>query len=470
MNAFASAVKAPRVRHTTNGMKALDKTGSALVDLFGAVGAMRGQNIVPTFVKAYAEDRDLALRIMLWARDARGGAGERQLFRDVLTHLETNNPEDARRLMARTPEIGRWDDLLVFKDPALFNAAVHMIKDALLAGNGLAAKWMPRKGALAARLRGHLGMSPKQYRKTLVNLTKVVETQMCAGEWEAINLEHVPSLATARYKRAFNKRMPQKFKKFTKAVVAGEAKINTGAVFPHDIIKELVGSYRTLSAAELDHVRGQWAALPNYMGDGNILPVVDVSGSMSCSAGDGKGSLTCMQVAISLGLYCADKNKGAFNRLFATFSSSPTLERLKGDIVAKVQQMVRSNWDMSTDLNKVMELILKTATSKKVPQEDMPKMLLIMSDMQFNACARFDDSAMEMIRRKFETAGYTAPQIVFWNIRDYGNKPVEANEHGVALVSGFSPAILKSVLAADLKDFTPYGIMMKTIMIDRYNV
>ena len=253
--------------------------------------------------------------------------------------------------------------------------------------------------------------------------------------------------------------------------VKAEVKVNAGAVYPYDVIKG-VGAYRfNYDKANLDHIIAQWDALPNYVGDASILPIVDVSGSMGCKAGGhaSKSSLTCLDVAVSLGLYLADKNKGVFKDTFLTFSGKPQLVTLKGNIVDKLNQMVRSDWEMDTNLHAAIQKVLDVALKGKVPQSDMPKALLILSDMQFNQCVEFDDSAMEMIRRKYEAAGYTVPQIVFWNLNSYDNVPVRHDENGVALVSGFSPSIAKAVLAADLQDFTPENIMRKTIMVERYD-
>ena len=180
MNAFVNAVANQEAR-TANGMKARKSTANAVVDLFYNAGASRGKNIVPSFTAALVENRDLALRVAAWLRDARGGAGERQLFRDILVHLEKTDPEAAKALLRKVPELGRWDDIFVFTTPLLKSAAYTMLGDALRANNGLAAKWTPRKGPIANEIRAFFGMTPKQYRKSLVALTKVVETQMCAG-------------------------------------------------------------------------------------------------------------------------------------------------------------------------------------------------------------------------------------------------------------------------------------------------
>jgi hypothetical protein len=466
MNAFVNAVANQEAR-TANGMKARKSTAKATVDLFYNIGASRGKDITKAFTAAYVENSDVALRIAQWARDVRGGAGERQLFRDILVHLEKRDPDAALALLKKIPEVGRWDDIFVFQNPVLKSAAYTMLGDALRAKNGLAAKWTPRKGQIAAEVRAFFGMTPKQYRKSLVALTKVVETQMCAGDWDNINFSHVPSVASRNYKKAFNRHTPA-FAEYVAKLVAGDktVKVNASAIYPHDVLKGIAHSYTKLNKTETDHVIAQWDALPNYVGDASILPLVDVSGSMTTSVPG--STVRCLDVAVGLGLYLADKNKGAFKDTFLTFSSKPQLVTLKGNIVEKVDQMSKSNWEMSTNLHAAMDKILSVAVKGSVPESDMPKMLLILSDMQFNQCAKFDDSAMEMIERKYAEAGYTAPQIVFWNLNSSGNAPVKADKSGAALVSGFSPSIMTALLSADMDQFTPEGIMLKTVMSDRY--
>ena len=466
---FKSAVLNTTVESRTwNGMKALQSTLSNTTDLFFKIGASRGKDISKPFEKAYHEDRELALRVAQWARDVRGGAGERELYRKTLKFLEKNYKHELlnTRLLRNTSEIGRWDDLLIFEDAEVKSVAYNLIREALEAGNGLCAKWMPRKGPLAAELRETFGWSPKFYRKRLVELTKVVETQMCAKEFDKINFSHVPSLAMSRYSKAFGKNAPEMFTAYKEALKKGDpkvAKVNAGAVYPYDIIKNV----RRGDSALADE---QWKALPNYIGDAMVLPLVDVSGSMTSPVG-GKyvpNATTCLDVAVSLGLYCSDKNTGPFKDLFLTFSSSPKFEHVKGTLSQKLRQMERSDWEMSTNLHGAFTEILRVATQNRVAAEDMPKVLLIMSDMQFNQCTHFDDSAMQMIRRKYEDAGYTTPAVVFWNLNAADNVPVRFDEKGVALVSGFSPAIMKSVLSADLEGMTPESIMKKTVMSDRY--
>jgi hypothetical protein len=463
MNAFVEAVKEVQMEtRTKNGMKTFDSSKSALVDLFFSIGASRGKDLSKEFVKALKQDETLALRLLMWARDVRGGAGEREVVRKILLSLEKNYPEVLVRVLPHLAEFGRWDDMLIFKTKEVKTAAFTLIGNALRERNGLAAKWMPRQGPLAAEIRAFFGMSPKFYRKSLVEMTKVVEQNMCANTWTEINYSHVPSLAASRYQKAFKKHDQTGYEAYKAKLTTGEAKVNAAAVYPYDVIKSRrFGGDDTV-------IQAQWDALPNYCSDELVLPVVDVSGSMGCVVGGNK-NLTCLDVSVSLGLYLADKNTGPFKDMFLTFSEKSKLEILKGNLIDKLNQLESSDWGMSTNLHAAFEAILKYATEWRVPEKHMPKYLLIMSDMEFNHCAKFDDSAMQMIERKYKAAGYSVPNIVFWNLNARaGNVPVKHDKRGVALVSGFSPSIMTSILAAE--DLSPESVMMKTLTSPRYAV
>jgi len=461
MNQFKQAVEEVQLEtHTENGMKTFDSSKRALVDLFFSIGASRGKDLSAEFTRAMAEDQSLALRLLMWARDVRGGAGERDVVRKILKHMEINAPMPLMRLLPLVPEYGRWDDLLIFETRAFKEVAFTLIKNALRDGNGLCAKWMPRQGAVAVELRTFLGFSPKHYRKRIVELTKVVEQDMCANRWTDINYSHVPSLAASRYQKAFRKHDPEGYEAYKDKLLSGEAKVNASAVYPYDVIKaHNQGGDATVAQA-------QWDALPNYCGDELVLPLCDVSGSMMTPVGGNK-NLTCLDVCVSLGLYLADKNTGPFKDMFLTFTDNSKLEILKGNLISKLDQLRKADWALSTNLHSAFEAILKYAQEWKVPQRHMPKYLLIMSDMQFNQCARHDDSAMQMIERKYAEAGYQVPNIVFWNLNARANQvPVKYDKPGVALVSGFSPSIMASILKAD--QLTPEAVMLKTLNSERY--
>lgn len=463
MNAFVEAVKEVQLEtRTANGMKTFDSSKSALVDLFFSIGASRGKDLSKEFVKALKQDETLALRLLMWARDVRGGAGEREVVRKILLSLEKNYPEVLVRVLPHLAEFGRWDDLLIFKTKEVKAAAFTLVGNALRERNGLAAKWMPRQGPLAAEIRAFFGMSPKFYRKSLVELTKVVEQNMCANTWSEINYSHVPSLAAARYQKAFKKHDPSGYEAYKDKLTTGEAKVNAAAVYPYDVIKSrrFGGDDKVIQA--------QWDALPDFIGDELVLPVVDVSGSMSSPVG-GNANLRCIDVSVSLGLYLADKNKGPFKDMFLTFSEKSKLEILKGNLLDKLNQLESSDWGMSTNLHAAFEAILKYATEWRVPEQHMPKYLVIFSDMEFNNCTRYDDSAVQMIERKYKEAGYKVPNVIFWNLSArQGNVPVKFDENGTALVSGFSPSLMTSILKGGT--INPVAIMLETINAPRYQV
>jgi hypothetical protein len=458
---------------TENGMKTRATSASAVLDFFGKAGSARGTDISKEFTSALVENQDLAIRALLWTRDIRSGAGERKQFRDLLVSLESHNPALAGRIMHKIPELGRWDDLFVYADPINRKAALRMYADALMNGDGLAAKWAPRekssKSAIANELRSFMGMTPREYRKMLAGLTQVVESKMCARDWDAINFSHVPSLASARYQKAFGRNAGEQYSAYLRELQKPQAerdpkvKINASAVYPYDVVKSVVKG----NAAVADE---QWKALPNYVGNARIMPMVDVSGSMG-SIHYSCGSVQPIDVAVSLGLYLSEKNTSDFKDMFLTFSAKPKLQHLSGSLSQRISQMERSQWDMNTNLHRAFEELLRIAKHGNVPAEDMPEMILILSDMQFDQCTRFDDSAQEMINRKYSDAGYAVPKIVFWNLSMHGrdNTPVRFDDRGVCHVSGFSPAIMKAILSVkELEDFTPYNVMVRTLMSDRY--
>ena len=484
MATFSQAVaaqKSAQISRTENGMKAWATSDSKVLDLFGKIGSGRGRDMSRDFSAALAEDANLAVRVLLWARDVRGGAGERQTFRSLLVSLEKANPTLAGRIMHKVPELGRWDDLFTYSDPINRKAALRMYADALMNGDGLAAKWAPRlassKKAVTAgkqqklrnanELRKFMMLSPKEYRQILVGSTRVVEQLMCAKQWNEINFSHVPSLASARYQKAFGKNAADMYSAYIRELQKPQeerdpkVKINAGAIYPYDVVKSLRNGNEAVANAQFD-------ALPNYVGDTKIMPMVDVSGSMGTILA---GGMTAMDVAVSLGLYLSDRTTSDFKNMFITFTSNATIQSLKGTLSQKMQQM-RGAVGYDTNLASAFDALLNTAKKGNVSPENMPDYLLILSDMQFNdhSIRGTDATALQMAREKYRAAGYKCPSIIFWNLTARAdNTPVKTNDQGVALVSGFSPAIMASVLGADPEEFTPFAMMLKTIMNGRYS-
>lgn len=451
---------------TENGCAAHHSSLSSCLDFFYVAGASRGKDITADFVKALAENEELAIRTLLWMRDAREGAGERQQFKNLISTLVTQQSKVVEKIIPLVPELGRWDDLLVFENTKYQAQAFDLIAKGLKEGNGLCAKWMPRQGKTANAIRKHMKIkSPKEFRKLLVSLSEVVETKMCAKQWEEIDFEKVPSVAAARYQRAFGRNAEKQYEEYKAKLDKGEAKINASVVYPYDVVKSVQRGDGVVASA-------QWNALPNYIGESQerFLPIVDVSGSMTCKAGgnSSKSETTCMDVAVSLGLYLSERANGVFKDVFMTFSEQPQLLKLEGTLQQRVASMKRAPWGMSTNIQSVFNTLLGVAKQYGVPQSEMPTKLLIVSDMQFNSCIVNGNSVTvyQAFKQAYEESGYELPQIVFWNVNcSSGTVPVTKGVEGTALVSGFSPAIMKSLLSGNL---SPESVMLDAVMKDRY--
>jgi len=456
------------VTRTENGMLTNPTTLNSCVDLFFSIGSMRGKDestLHRLFSESYNENPLIAMKILFWVRDVRGGSGERKVFRDILSWLVLNHPQSVSDNIHLIPEYGRWDDVLTLVGTPLETEMFSLIKTALSNMDGLCAKWMPRKGDIANRLRKMFGLTPKQYRKMLVNLTNVVETKMCAKDWESIDYSKLPSLASSRYQNTFQRNDTKRYEEYKDKLLNGEVKVNASTLYPYDVIKSL--KY----GGDLVVCEKQWESLPNYMVDSDerILPVVDVSGSMDCNVGDNP-NLTCIDIAISLGMYISERNEGIYKNMFITFSEHPEIQYIKGDnLKERCRNLVRSDWGYSTNFMKVFTLILEQAVNNNVSEDQMPTKIIVLSDMEFNVADNtYDYTAYGNIKRIYEEKGYSLPEIVFWNLNARGgNFPVEYNNNGTALVSGFSPSILKSIL--NCEDLTPMKVMLDTIGSERYN-
>lgn len=470
---------------TANGASTLASSLNHNVDLFAIIGSVRNypNAALDKFIEAYAEDPKTALRILLWARDARGGAGERQVFRFIMNWLAENDKRAVTSIMlsGKIPELGRFDDYV----PLLCNEKIprqirfHLAEQLKVAmqirakNAGLIAKWLPRKGKEAAIIRNLMGLSPKTYRKLLVSNTNVVETKMCAKDWCSIDFNQVPSVAMARYTRAFSRNAPEKFEAYRQSLVNGEVKAKAGALFPYDVV-------RTLKHGDAEIANEQWKALPDFLdGASKILPMVDVSSSMYCRAG-GLSSVTCMDVAISLGIYLSERQSGYFKNLLMTFETEPEWGVLneEDDIKSKVEYVKGLSWRGNTNLQAAFELLLETAVTNNVPQKDMPEYIIIISDMEFDQAVDEygawtseprNPTNYEAINEKFEDAGYVRPNIIFWNVNARSNNiQVKYDENGTAMITGFSPAIMKSILKAER--ITPESVMLDTISSKRYDI
>lgn len=445
---------------TANGAVTHSSTDSALLDLFAIGGSLRNvdeSTIIGVWTKAYAESNKLALQMLLWIRDARGGAGERRTFRVIYGWLKKYAPEHATMLAERVPTVGRWDDL--WKSGPVSERELELIASNL--ENPLLCKWLPRRGDFFQQLAYKKEWSLGTLRKHLAAVSKTVEQFMSANKWGQITYEHVPSKAMSIYNGAFGRHDKGRFDTYVTSVTKGETKINASVLFPYDLI---LAASKNKNAAV---VEAQWKALPNYANtDENILVVADTSGSMGSF---GTTVLAPIHASISLAMYTAERNKGIFKDTFITFSAHPELQMLAGNFMNRIAQLSRAAWGMNTDIQAVFSLILDKAKKFNVPAEEMPTKIIIVSDMEFDACAsNRSETNFNEIRKLYLASAYEMPALIFWNVNGRpGNNPVKLSNKNVALVSGYSPSIIPSILGESI---SPYDVMMKTIDKERYAV
>ena len=313
-------------------------------------------------------------------------------------------------------------------------------------------KYFPRKGPWFVGMHKFLNLTPKAFRKLLASESNTVEQKLCANKVEAINYGHVPSVAMNNYKHLFMMKDSERFNSYVSDVQEGKNKINASVLFPHQVLNSMEWGKDGINAAQV-----QWDALPNYMEGSSerILPVCDVSGSMSGLP---------MEVCIALGMYISERNESIFKDAFITFSESPAMQYVQGDnLFERFNSLARSEWGMSTNLQATFDLVLDSAVREKIPASQMPTKLLILSDMEFDSIDRSGTgSNLDHIRTKYSDAGYTMPEIIFWNLNGrVGNVPATNADKNIGLVSGFSPSILKSILQGKVE--TPEELMLKTV-------
>lgn len=479
---------------TENGAATYRTSCSDCLDLFATIGALRHSSdneIINRFMRAYTENSDLAMKILFFARDVRGGLGERRVFRIILDWLAHNEKMSVLKNIAYIPEYGRYDDLLVLLDCDCKNTVVEIIKTQLdrdiesMRNNdeiSLLAKWLPSVNASnketvrkAKRLARMLGMSEAEYRKTLSGLRAyltIIENNLRERDY-SFDYSKVPSKAMQKYQRAFFRNDNMRYSKYLQSVELGEAKMNTSTLMPYELIQPYINySYytsgsrsfmREISEEEKASLNAAWNSLPDFCNDENAIAVIDTSGSMYWTNNPMPAS-----VALSLGLYFAEHNRGAFKNHFIEFSENPRLIELKGETFAdKLRYAASFNEIGNTNLQSVFELLIRTAVKNSVPQNEMPSKLYIISDMEFDSCIENADMAnFEYAKKLFEEKGYKLPEVIFWNVDSRNTQqPVTENEQGVALVSGCTPRLFSMITSGDL---SPYNCMMEIIGSERY--
>lgn len=488
--------------YTENGAVKHLTTQSDLLDMFAMGGAYRNRSdadCILLFKNALEENEAYAMKCLFYLRDVRGGGqGERRFFRVAMHWLAKAYPEIAHRNLANIAEYGRWDDLYCFVDTPIEDEMFAFIRkqlnlDLTCKTPSLLAKWLKSENTssaesrrLGAKTRNALHLTPKQYRKVLSALRariNVLETLMSAGRWDEIEFDKIPSKAGLKYKNAFARhdleREQADKQSYQNFIKSEDTKVNADALYPVDIAHQIFKYYEfsryswyaDRKASELDREVWQkyWDALPDYYHgrQENGLAMVDVSGSMEG---------TPMEAAVSLGAYIAERGKGPFQNHFITFSSKPQLVKFEGvDIYEKLQRARSADWGMNTNISAALDLVLQSAVDHDVAQKDMPNVLYIFSDMEFDACVTDGSSyhrvgsnagmntLLERHAQKWLRAGYELPRVVFWNL-NARTKNIPALGGRFSYVSGFSPVMIEQILSG--KD--GYALMMEKLNTPRY--
>lgn len=480
MSSFLSALQSDATKNarTENGAVTHSTTTNAVLDFFALAGAMRNnvQGAINLFRLAYAEDRQLAVRTLFYLRDIRGGQGERDLFRALFLELRRLDSEVADLVTPFIPTYGRWDDVIAVSDPEVGAEFIYhqLVTDEENINLGksisLMGKWLPSENASsklsrkqARDLAARLGLTAKEYRKRVVALRKyigILEQKMSENDWDAVEYGKLPSQAARKHTKAFKRHDEYRFESFLSSVVKGEATMNAGTVFTYEVVDMIRNGQESAANAV-------WASLPDYTNGSNALVVADTSGSMGSVGRSWGTGVQPIDVSVSLALYFAEHNTGPFKDYFLTFSERSKLVKVTGrTLTEKLSNIGTANWGYNTNIQSVFDTVLKAALAAGADAIDIPKVIYIISDMEFDSVGDGDNlTNYEAAERKFNAAGFQLPHIVFWNVAARNsNVPATAAATRVTLVSGLSQSTFQHVVAGK----TPLDSMFDILNGERY--
>lgn len=481
---FAEAAKMNAVfTRTENGAVALNTTGDARLDLFGTIGSLRAaqkERITGLFSEAYKADPLFATKIAFYARDVRGGLGERQTFRTILQYMAQYHPEALSLNLDLIGVYGRYDDMYCLIGTPLEDRMWAAMKKQfeedrqdLQDGRAvsLLAKWIKtadasseatrKLGILTARKLGYSVYEFKRLVRAMRRQIGVVETLMSAGRWDEIRYSAVPSRAMMIYRKAFMKHDAERYGQFIRKAVSGEQTIHSAALFPYDIVEKVMQmSWIGCRVNDDPALEAQWRQLPDYVEAGtNALVIADTSGSMYGRP---------MATSVGLAVYFAERNRGAYHNMFMSFSGTSRIQVLKGETLAqKIASINMSDWQSNTNLQAAFQHVLEIAVRNHVPAEDMPKSLIVISDMEIDYCGDKNWTFYEKMARRFMDHGYQIPNIIFWNVASRHDVfHADKTRTGVQLVSGQSASVFRQVMKC--VGMNPVDAMEKVINSERY--
>lgn len=479
MNFAEAARNSSNFTRTENGAVALNTSGNKCLDFYASVGSLRTADetrIQRLFADAYNENPLFATKIAFYGRDIKQGLGERQTFRTIIRYMAKYHPEALRPNLDLIGFYGRFDDLYSLigtplEDDMWATMKKQFEKDLLAYQNdepvSLLAKWIKTADASSKSTRElgimtakKLGYQVYTFKRLVRKLRKhigVVEAFMSQGQWDWIDYPSVPSRAMHIYGKAFERHDELRFNEYINKAIKGDVKINSSTLYPYDLIEKIL-FYGHIK--ENDVVEAQWRQLPNYVEENtNAIVIADTSGSML-------GRPICS--ALGLAIYFAERNTGAYHNLWMSFSSRPKFHTIKGETLAqKLDSIDTSDWMNNTDLAAAFKLVLDIAIKNHVPQEEMVKSLIVISDMEIDYCGNKSWTFYDNMAARFEQYGYTIPNIIFWNVNSrHDIFHSDSKRKGVQLVSGQSTTTFKNLMSC--VGMTPIEAMNKTINSERY--
>nr|DAS75694.1 MAG TPA: protein of unknown function (DUF2828) [Caudoviricetes sp.] len=491
MSSFVQAVNIHNASipdaYSGKGDPALSSIGTPLSDVYASMGALRNnpEGFLGYFEKLVLSNPEEALSCLFKLRDIRGGVGERNLFRLGLKRLEKVYEVD-NTIIDLILDYGRADDLWLSFEyrksiDAVVNYIADLVKEVGKEGHsfearsrlGLIAKWLPRSVSknkqhthqtryLLSKLRSKLQMTPSLLRTELLSYSSTVEQKMSAKKWDEINYNHVPSQAMHKLKNAFKRNDEERFTQYVEDLSEGKegVKVNAATLYPYQLMNYANFAYYKNSIDNNDAIikralhQSQWDALPNWLENlkAKVLPVIDVSGSMNTKVA---GNITAMDIAISLGWYVASKQTGPLKGLFMSFSDDPKLSvGNSDDHIYDIYQGIRStDWGYGTNFANAMRVLLSFKEAYNVNDEDMPDVLLVLSDMNFDdnfynlsGLGGSKQSVISEMRDLAAAKNVKLPKIVFWNLDHNGTFVCKDVEEGCCEVSGFNPSSMVDVI------------------------
>lgn len=475
------------ITETDNGAVTNKSSLNDLVDLFYTIGLKYNpkSDFEKKIVRSYKESPDMTLRTLMYGRDILKGTARRDTFINgvkILVGKKLLSTNMLLKLLRHNVSngIGYYKDWInlyneienkQFRNQTITEFASickrianGKIEVPFYERNLL--KWMPRSGSIFNLTRSRLKMNPKQFRKLLTS-QPTVEQLLCGRKFDEVDFSKVPGKAMTLYKKAFSKRMPERFVEYLQSLV--KTSTTDKLVTKMNVNTMSVDQLSYANGNSESYVEAVFAQMKNNLMDKDLSAIVVADTSYSMMQYNGP-KVTLRDMAVAMAALFGSLLKGPFHNTCMSFSQNAYFHRWEDSTPFKdIQRQVATGDCSNTDVQKVFNLILNTGIDNQLADEDMPKMVILVSDMQFDQTANGWDN-IKLMRKKFEDAGYTVPTVVFWNMSsEYKNTPLKGFEHGI-LMSGYSQNLWDTLVSQELENYSPINYVKSVLSNERYSI